>query len=39
MLDVSAPALATNGKAAAEPDPQETVEWIEALDGVISAEG
>jgi pyruvate dehydrogenase E1 component len=39
MLDVSAPALATNGKAAAEPDPQETVEWIEALDGVITAEG
>jgi pyruvate dehydrogenase E1 component len=39
MLDVTAPALATNGKAAAEPDPQETVEWIEALDGVISSEG
>jgi pyruvate dehydrogenase E1 component len=39
MLDVSNPALATNGKPAAEPDPRETDEWIEALDGVISAEG
>ena len=39
MLDVSNPALATNGKTAAEPDPRETDEWIEALDGVISAEG
>jgi len=39
MLDVSNPALATNGKPVAEPDPRETDEWIEALDGVISAEG
>jgi pyruvate dehydrogenase E1 component len=39
MLDVSTPALASNGKPAAEPDPRETDEWIEALDGVISAEG
>jgi pyruvate dehydrogenase E1 component len=39
MLDVSNPALATNGKPAADPDPRETDEWIEALDGVISAEG
>src|SRR5580698_10255485 len=39
MLDVSTPALASNGKSAAEPDPRETDEWIEALDGVISAEG
>jgi pyruvate dehydrogenase E1 component len=39
MLDVSNPALAANGKPAAEPDPRETDEWIEALDGVISAEG
>ncbi len=39
MLDVSSPAIATNGHAAAEPDPRETDEWIEALDGVISAEG
>jgi pyruvate dehydrogenase E1 component len=39
MLDVSNPALVANGKPAAEPDPRETDEWIEALDGVISAEG
>jgi pyruvate dehydrogenase E1 component len=39
MLDVSNPALARNGSAPAEPDPRETDEWIEALDGVISAEG
>ena len=39
MLDVSTPALATNGPPAPEPDPRETDEWIEALDGVISAEG
>jgi pyruvate dehydrogenase complex dehydrogenase (E1) component len=40
MLDVSNPAVATNGSSpAAEPDPRETDEWIEALDGVISAEG
>ena len=39
MLDVSTPATAANGKSAAEPDPRETDEWIEALDGVISAEG
>src|SRR5476649_1527637 len=39
MLDVTTPATATNGKAAAEPDPRETDEWIDALDGVISAEG
>jgi pyruvate dehydrogenase E1 component len=40
MLDVSNPALAQNGSSTpAEPDPRETVEWIEALDGVISAEG
>jgi pyruvate dehydrogenase E1 component len=39
MLDVTTPALATNGKGAAEPDPRETEEWIEALDGVISSEG
>src|SRR5580698_11587097 len=39
MLDVSTPALAANGKPAADPDPRETDEWIEALDGVISAEG
>jgi pyruvate dehydrogenase E1 component len=39
MLDVSTPAVAANGKPAAEPDPRETDEWIEALDGVISAEG
>ena len=39
MLDVTTPTIAVNGKSAAEPDPRETDEWIEALDGVISAEG
>ncbi len=40
MLDVTTPTpIAANGKSAAEPDPRETDEWIEALDGVISAEG
>jgi len=36
-------ALATDGtaaaKAGAQPDPQETREWLDALDGVIEAEG
>ena len=39
MLDVSNPALARNGSTPTEPDPRETDEWIEAIDGVISAEG
>jgi pyruvate dehydrogenase E1 component len=40
MLDVSNPVIAKNGSApGAEPDPAENIEWIEALDGVISAEG
>src|SRR3979411_216605 len=43
MLDTAADApLATNGAAAkpgAQPDPQETREWLDALDGVIEAEG
>ncbi len=46
MIDTSTEAaLSTNGtngagaSAAAQPDPQETREWLEALDGVIEAEG
>src|ERR1700761_1217338 len=47
MIDTSTEAaLSTNGTngagaaaAAAQPDPQETREWLEALDGVIEAEG
>src|SRR5437660_7171168 len=43
MIDSSIEAaLATNGtaaKAGAQPDPQETREWLDALDGVIEAEG
>jgi pyruvate dehydrogenase E1 component len=44
MIDTSIEAaLATNGTAAAtsgaQPDPQETREWLEALDGVIESEG
>jgi len=36
----SSPAAARNGSAAsAEPDPQETLEWIDALDAVIATEG
>ncbi len=44
MIDTSIEArLATNGAAAADagaaPDPAETREWLDALDGVIDAEG
>jgi pyruvate dehydrogenase E1 component len=43
MIDASTQATpATNGsaaKAGAAPDPQETREWLDALDGVIDAEG
>ena len=39
MLDVASLALGRNGNGAADPDPHETQEWIDALDGVISAEG
>jgi pyruvate dehydrogenase E1 component len=39
IVDASNPAIARNGSAPADPDPRETQEWIEALDGVISAEG
>src|ERR1700678_3108692 len=41
MLDVTNPVIAANGSgpAAAQPDPAETREWIDALDGVISTEG
>jgi len=36
----SSPAAAANGSAPSlEPDPQETLEWIDALDGVIATEG
>src|ERR1700736_986681 len=44
MIDTSIQStLATGGavtaKAGAQPDPQETREWLDALDGVIEAEG
>jgi pyruvate dehydrogenase E1 component len=42
MIDTSIEAtLGTNGSArdGAQPDPQETREWLDALDGVIDAEG
>ncbi|MBV8644748.1 MAG: pyruvate dehydrogenase (acetyl-transferring), homodimeric type, partial [Candidatus Eremiobacteraeota bacterium] len=43
MIDTSVQSiLATDGaalKAGAQPDPQETREWLDALDGVIDAEG
>jgi pyruvate dehydrogenase E1 component len=43
MIDTSVQSiLATNGAAAktgAQSDPQETLEWLDALDGVIDAEG
>jgi len=36
----SSPAASVNGSAPhVEPDPQETLEWIDALDGVIATEG
>ena len=41
MIDAS-PTAGTNGKAAAaavQPDPDETREWLDALDGVVDAEG
>jgi pyruvate dehydrogenase E1 component len=41
MIDTTDPtAISTGAEAAsAAPDPQETQEWLEALDGVIAAEG
>jgi pyruvate dehydrogenase E1 component len=39
MLDVANLALGRNGDGTGDADPGETLEWIEALDGVISAEG
>jgi pyruvate dehydrogenase E1 component len=39
MLETPNAALARNGAPHAQPDPDETHEWIQALDGVISAEG
>src|SRR5215469_1654205 len=41
MIDTSDPtaALSSADAAAGTPDPQETQEWLEALDGVIAAEG
>jgi pyruvate dehydrogenase E1 component len=39
MLDVASTALGRTGNGTTEPDPSETHEWLEALDGVISAEG
>ena len=35
----SSPAARNGSAASAEPDPQETLEWIDALDGVIATEG
>src|SRR5471032_185804 len=42
MIDTPLSAPSANGSTAGtaqEPDPQETLEWIAALDGVIAAEG
>jgi len=41
MIDTTDPtaALSSAEAAAAAPDPQETQEWLEALDGIISVEG
>ncbi len=40
MIDTQRPTSAVNGAAAApQADPQETSEWIDALDGLIAAEG
>jgi pyruvate dehydrogenase E1 component len=44
MIDTPSPAgpaadAAPSAKPAVQPDPQETREWLDALDGVIDAEG
>ncbi len=42
MIDATQLAAARNGNgngASAQPDPLETQEWLEAIDGVIAAEG
>ncbi|MBV9407186.1 MAG: hypothetical protein JO164_00065, partial [Candidatus Eremiobacteraeota bacterium] len=42
MIETTSHSATTNGAAraaAAQPDPQETREWVEALDGVLEAEG
>jgi pyruvate dehydrogenase E1 component len=42
MIDTTDPSSAlggVDGNASAAPDPQETQEWLEALDGVIESEG
>jgi pyruvate dehydrogenase E1 component len=40
MIDTTDPTAAlTSADAAAAPDPQETQEWLDALDGVIATEG
>ena len=39
MVDLTTSSAARTNGPAVEPDPAETQEWIEALDGVISSEG
>jgi pyruvate dehydrogenase E1 component len=40
MIDTPRPTTAVNGSAKSpQPDPQETLEWIDALDGLIATEG
>ena len=39
MIDTPDLTAARNGATAPQADPQETQEWIEALDGIIAAEG
>jgi pyruvate dehydrogenase E1 component len=39
MIETPAPAASNGTPVAAQPDPQETREWLDALDGVIDSEG
>ncbi len=39
MIETPAPAASNGTPSAVQPDPQETREWLDALDGVIESEG
>ena len=39
MIETPAPAASNGTPLAVQPDPQETREWLDALDGVIDSEG
>jgi pyruvate dehydrogenase E1 component len=39
MIETTVTAASNGASSAAQPDPQETREWLDALDGVIESEG